>query len=213
MIHAYNEQFLDIIQNKVAVMFELAVLEEKLDIDHFAKRFAMSKVAKALEKADPAYALGKSAKELLALIIDKDPLYVEIACDASPEYWLGWVIAYAQWHFNKSYSSIIEALPCSKLICHYFPYHEMDIMHSMDLIGSHLDLEPALRRMRKAKGLSQADLARLSGVSLRAVKAYEQGSLDISKAQVETVYRLSDTLGCTIEELIGIPYARRGYQK
>lgn len=209
MIHAYNEQFLDIIQNKLAVMFELAVLKERLDVDDFANRFAMSKAAKALEKADPVYALGKSANELLALVISRDPLDVEITCDASPEYWLGWVLAYAQWYFNTSYSSIIKALPCSKLICHYFPYHEMDIMHSMDLIGSHLDLEPALRRIRRAKGWSQADLARLSGVSLRAVKAYEQGSLDISKAQVETVYRLSDTLGCTIEELIGIPYARR----
>ena len=115
----------------------------------------------------------------------------------------------AQWYFAKSYSTIIEALPCSRLICHYFPYHEMDIMHSMDLIGSHLDLEPPLRRIRRAKGWSQADLARLSGVSLRAVKAYEQGSLDISKAQVETVYRLADTLGCTIGELIDIPSAKR----
>ena len=31
MIHAYNEQFLDIIQRKVAAMFELAVLEEHID--------------------------------------------------------------------------------------------------------------------------------------------------------------------------------------
>lgn len=209
MIHAYNEQFLDIIQDKVAIMFELAVLEEMLDIDDFSSRFAMSKVAKALEEADPVYALGKSANELLALVIGKDPPDVEIACNVSPEYWLGWVLSYAQWYFAKSYSTIIEALPCSRLICHYFPYHEMDIMHSMDLIGSHLDLEPPLRRIRRAKGWSQADLARLSGVSLRAVKAYEQGSLDISKAQVETVYRLADTLGCTIGELIDIPSAKR----
>lgn len=209
MIHAYNEQFLDIIQDKVAIMFELAVLEEMLDIDDFASRFAMSKVTKALEEADPVYALGKSANELLALVIGKDPPDVEIACNVSPEYWLGWVLSYAQWYFAKSYSTIIEALPCSRLICHYFPYHEMDIMHSMDLIGSHLDLEPPLRRIRRAKGWSQADLARLSGVSLRAVKAYEQGSLDISKAQVETVYRLADTLGCTIGELIDIPSAKR----
>ena len=33
MIHAYNEQFVGIIQPKVAAMFELAVLEEHIDID------------------------------------------------------------------------------------------------------------------------------------------------------------------------------------
>lgn len=37
MIHAYNEQFVGIIQPKVAAMFELAVLEEHIDIDVFAK--------------------------------------------------------------------------------------------------------------------------------------------------------------------------------
>lgn len=75
-------------------------------------------------------------------MIDSEPRYAEVSSEASPEYWLGWVLSYAQWYFNKSYSALIEALPCSKLIKHYFPYHEMDIMHSMDLIGSHLDLTP-----------------------------------------------------------------------
>lgn len=205
MIHAYNEYFLEIIQRKVAEMFELAVLVEKLGIDAFASRFASSRIARALEKADPVYALGKSANELLALVIDSEPRYAEVSSEASPEYWLGWVLSYAQWYFNKSYSALIEALPCSKLIKHYFPYHEMDIMHSMDLIGSHLDLTPPLKKIRKMKGWSQADLSRLSGVQLRTIKAYEQGSVDISKAQVETVYRLADSLGCTIEDLVGIP--------
>ena len=66
MIHAYNEQFLDIIQRKVSAMFELAVLEEHIEIDTFAQKFLSSPVCRALETADPVYALGKSANELLA---------------------------------------------------------------------------------------------------------------------------------------------------
>ena len=86
MIHAYNEQFLDIIQRKVSAMFELAVLEEHIEIDAFAQKFLSSPVCRALETADPVYALGKSANELLALILDKEPLNIETSSYAS----IGW---------------------------------------------------------------------------------------------------------------------------
>ena len=89
MIHAYNEQFPDIIQRKVSAMFELAVLEEHIEIDAFAQKFLSSPVCRALETADPVYALGKSANELLALILDKEPLNIETSSYASPEYWVG----------------------------------------------------------------------------------------------------------------------------
>ena len=46
-------------------MFELAVLEERIEIDTFAQKFASSLVSHALEVADPACALGKSANKLL----------------------------------------------------------------------------------------------------------------------------------------------------
>ena len=49
MIHAYNEQFLDIIQRKVAAMFELAVLEEHIEIDAFAQKFVSSPVCHTLD--------------------------------------------------------------------------------------------------------------------------------------------------------------------
>ena len=121
MIHAYNEQFLDIIQRKVSVMFEFAVLEEHIEIDAFAQKFVTSPVSRALETADLVYSLGKSANELLALISNKEPLNIETGSYASPEYWVGWVLAYAQWCFNKSYAAIIAAVPCSTILGHYFP--------------------------------------------------------------------------------------------
>ena len=74
MIHAYKEQFLNIIQFKIACMFELDTLEEKIEIDDFSSIFIASNVSKAIEKADSVYVLGKSANELLALILNKNPL-------------------------------------------------------------------------------------------------------------------------------------------
>lgn len=202
MIHAYNEQFVSIIQPKVAAMFELAVLEEHIDIDAFAQKFISSPVCHALENADPVYALGKSANELLALILGNEPLNIETSSYASPEYWVGWVLAYAQWYFNKPYSTIITAIPCSKLLDNYFPYHEMDITRSMELIAKYIKPVCPLKEIRKKRGLSQTQLANLSNVPLRTIKSYEQGTVDISKAQGETLYALAQTLNCSIEDLM-----------
>ena len=202
MIHAYNEQFIGIIQPKVAAMFELAVLEEHIDIDAFAQKFISSPVCHALENADPVYALGKSANELLALILGNEPFNIETSSYASPEYWVGWVLSYAQWYFNKPYATIIAAIPCSKILDHYFPYHEMDITQSMDLIAKYLKPVCPLKEIRQRHGLSQTQLANLSNVPLRTIKSYEQGTVDIAKAQGETLYALAQILNCSIEDLI-----------
>lgn len=202
MIHAYNEQYFPIIQEKLAEMFELAVLEENQLIDNFAAMFVSSKVCYALEKADPVYVLGKSANELLALVINNEPLDIETSDYASPEYWVGWVLAYAQWNLNVLYKTLISVYPCSKLIENYFPYHEMDISKSLELFTSRLPQIYPLKKFRQQKKWSQSDLSLLSGVPVRTIKSYEQGTADISRAQADTLYALSQALGCTIEDLI-----------
>ncbi len=202
MIHAYNSNNLSIIQNKLALMFELAVLVRKISIDDFADKLIASPICHALETADPVFVLGKSANELMALVLNEQPLSVEINDFASPEYWLGYTLAYMQWYFNKSYATLIAAFPCQELLQHYFPYHEMDIRQSIDLFASRLKIKSSLKCLRMANHLSQSQLAILSEVPLRNIRAYEQGKIDISKAQAETLYALSKVLNCSIEDLI-----------
>lgn len=202
MIHAYNDEFLPAMQTKLATMVELAVLEEKIEIDAFAHLFLSSPVCRALETADPILALGKSANELLAFVLGKEPCEVEVSSYASPEYWAGYTLAYAQWYFNKPFSELIAAYPCSKLLGNYFPYHETDITNSLELYRSRLRLECRLKTLRTAKKLSQSQLAALSGVPIRTIKAYEQGKIDICKAQAETLYAIAKVLNCTIEDLM-----------
>lgn len=62
--------------------------------------------------------------------------------------------------------------------------------------------ETNLKRIRTVYGCSQAELASLSGVSLRSVQMYEQRHKDINKAGAETVFRPAKALGCTVEDLI-----------
>ena len=61
MIHPYDEYYLDIAQNKLVLMFEIAVYQEKMNIDDFSKKFIESEICQRLEKADPIYLAGKSA--------------------------------------------------------------------------------------------------------------------------------------------------------
>ena len=202
MIHAYNNQFFSIVQSKLAEMFELAVLGKNINIDDFATMFVSSNVCHAFEKADSVYVLGKSSNELLALVIGGEPLNLETSDYATPEYWVGWILAYVQWYLNVPYRTLISVYPCGKLIENYFPYHEMDISKSLELFTLRLPKLCQLKKLRQNKKWSQADLALLSGIPIRTIKAYEQGTADISKAQVDTLYALSQTLGCSIEDLI-----------
>lgn len=59
-----------------------------------------------------------------------------------------------------------------------------------------------LKVIRKEKGMTQAQLAELAGVSLRMVQYYEQGYKDINKAEARTVCKLSLALGCDMEDLL-----------
>ena len=59
-----------------------------------------------------------------------------------------------------------------------------------------------LKKIREATGLSQAKLAEASGVNVRMIQHYEQGSKDINVAAALTVYRLAQALDCTVEDLI-----------
>lgn len=78
----------------------------------------------------------------------------------------------------------------------------MDIMNAANLIKNHLPLEPTLKLLRKKRQLSQDELSKISGGTLRIIRAYEQKKLDISKVQGETLYNLARTFDCSMEDLI-----------
>ena len=59
-----------------------------------------------------------------------------------------------------------------------------------------------LKQFRIAAGLSQSQLAATSGVSVRMIQHYEQGTKDINKAEALKIYKLAQALGCNMEDLI-----------
>ena len=202
MIHAYDEYYMPTIREKVARIFELAVFYLKKDIDDFANLFIESSLARAFEINNGKYTLGKSSIELTELILNEEINGFEIAQEATPEYWVGYVLAYVSWYYNVTYKELIDAIPCSKLINYYKVYHEMNITRVLDLYKDKLVFESKLKLYREKKKYSQSVLALLSNVPIRTIRSYEQNKSDICKAQYETLYKLSKVLDCSVDDLV-----------
>ena len=188
-------------------MIELRNVEIKdyiinANIDEFSNMFLNSKVSKAIFKGDPIYGLGKSSVELLEIILNIEEEYEFIFGTPTPEYWVGYVYAFASWYLNVSYDELFKAIKPSELIMYYFPYHEMDITRTLDIFNKRLNLKSKLRTLREKKNYSQSDLSVISDVPIRTIRSYEQNTNDIAIASGETLYKLSNALDCKIEDLL-----------
>ena len=67
-----------------------------------------------------------------------------------------------------------------------------------------------LRRIRRKKGYTQAQLARLSGISRRMIGHYET---QVKRPSIEKVKKISETLGVSDEELLGIVKSTKSKKK
>ena len=72
----------------------------------------------------------------------------------------------------------------------------------LELYSDKIKIESKLKICREKKNYSQNDLSIISNVPIRTIRSYEQGTNDIAKGQVETIYKLAKALDCKIEDLI-----------
>lgn len=59
-----------------------------------------------------------------------------------------------------------------------------------------------LKEVRQAKGWSQSKLAENTGLNVRTLQHYEQGSKIFDHARLDTILRCAIALDCKIEDLI-----------
>lgn len=214
-IRAYNELYLNDAITSLANAFDYAINTCKQEPDWFAKLFTQSEISTQFERGNPSIISGKSGEELAKSVLkatypDKTfPQYV-YSEGRTPEYWAGWALAQYQWATAKRFKDIFARIPLSEIILMYPVFHEMDItqfIDSMERKYNEIQTETKLKKIRESRQLSQSELAKLSGVSLRSIQLYEQRVNDIDKAQAQTLYKLSCALGCNIEDLLERPEA------
>ena len=212
MTHAYSELYLDDAMNNLGDMVEFAVCDLGFDPDEFFGWFISSGIASKFEKGNPKYIAGLSGFELAEAVLretnvsyeKREPSYIEFK---GREYWAGWILAYYQWETGKRFEDIVkDGLTLSTVFSMYI-LHEADESKFVDAANELIARNKEKRKsklsdIRKARGFTQQQLSKASGVTLRMIQLYEQRQNDISKAQVTVVIDLANALGCEVEDLL-----------
>ncbi len=210
MIHAYQEIYLSKAQAVLGDAFDYAVNVCGIQGNVFIEHFLASTLSKRMENGEPACISGKSGIEILIDIVAEAKgmeIHIEpvVKFTRSREYWIGWAIAYYQWYSNRKYSEIFEVFSYQDFAKMYDTLHEADISKFRDIVDARVKefyCETNLKRIRQMYGVTQSELAKRAEVSLRSIQMYEQRNKNINKASVETLYRLSKVLGCSVEDLM-----------
>lgn len=62
-----------------------------------------------------------------------------------------------------------------------------------------------LKEMRQSRGLSQSKLAEKTGINIRTLQHYEQGSKNFDHARIDTILRVCIALDCKLDDIIENP--------
>lgn len=207
---AYDEVYLQPARANMGRMLDVAVDGMGFGLGEFYGLFLASGLARRFGMGDYGLITGCSGAELAfrvceAVRAEEMPRpAVRYRYDRSPEYWCGWAIAHYQWATALTFEAINRIAPIENVRQMYDAYHEMDIRHFDDALNERraLFFRTPLRMRRMAAGLSQAQLAIVSGVPIRSIQQYEQRRKDLNKAAAETVAALARALFCTVEDLL-----------
>lgn len=210
MMRAYDQNLLNKARGSLAGMFEYAVNGYGLALEEFYLQFLRSSLAGDFAAGDSSVLAGMSGVEMAYRVILENDAGAVLAkpvfqVNKSPEYWLGWALAYYQWYRNLSFDRITENVGVNDVLLMYPKYHEMDIMHfveALDEMRAAVYPESALKRFRMYAGLSQKQLAEKTDIPVRTIQQYEQRQKNINHAQADYVIRMAHALYCRPEDLL-----------
>lgn len=210
MICAYDKVYLDKARTALGRMLDFAVYDLKYDITFFFELFITSGVAGRFESGDFKVLVGMSGVELAYEVLEQAGIAYErirpnYTVGRSEEFWTGWALAYYQWTTSMRFAEIVRYVPIQDVKALYSPYHEMDIRQFVDKMNElyrTAQPETNLKILRQRAGLSQRELAELSGVPMRTIQQYEQRRKKINKAQAEYIVMLARVLCCGVDALL-----------
>ena len=214
---AYAEAYVMDAMENLGEMADSAVLLLGVPLEQFWPLFALSSVAQQVAEGSPFAIEGRSGLELAVQVCEQAGISVpgealRSGCDTPAEskevyalgnlscaYWCGWILAYYQWRAARSFAEIERRLSVASVMRMYATFHEESeerFCEAADELMSAAGEPCGLKRQRLLLGLSQSQLARRSGVGLRAIQQYEQGAKDIAKASFDRIEGLSRALHC-----------------
>lgn len=202
---AYSELYLNNAMNTLATMLDYAVNIIHEDIDVVFKRFVDCGAATCFESGDPNLIAGKSGVELYWSLSKTSfnvfPGYQILY--RTPEFWLGWSLAYYQWYTKRTFRFIHMRVTLKELLGWYSTLHEADLSKFVEELDKRIvSNETNLEIRRRALGLSQDDLSLLSGVPIHTIQMYEQKQKKLANAQWNILSALANALHCGVGDLM-----------
>lgn len=131
MTRAYHELFLDDAMDTLGSAVEYAVLTCGMDGQEFLNLFVVCGIADAFGMGGVAYISGMSGIELARKTLERTgkggvPSGGDIVDGYSPEYWVGWILAYYQWYSGKPFRQLFRYLKYQTVRTLYGALHEAD---------------------------------------------------------------------------------------
>ena len=210
-MNAYDKIYLDDAMHNFGAMVDCAVNTLSCSAGQFWNRFLASSIEDRFSRGAVDVIAGHSGVELALMVLAETgagpfTCAPEISI-SSPEYWAGISLAYYQWSRGLSFKELsTRGLGLENVVGMFYPFHEAD--HSTfaqaadEIIDENFDSAVYIKRMRKLNGMTQEELSGRSGVSIRLIRAYEQGTIELRHAESSTVSRLFSALN--------IPLYRKG---
>ena len=211
MTSAYDGAYLAPAKRTLGRMLDFACGELGFGAGEFWKHFLRSGVADTFGAGDPRLVAGMSGIELAYEVLDRadvkyrrvrSPKYPETE---SPERWAGRMLAHYQWLRGFTFAELAELMPVTEVVAMYGAYHGQEVARFVETLDRRYRErfpDSNLKRARLQAGLSQGELATVSGIRVRTIQELEQRRKDINKAQLDTLYPLATALHRPIESLL-----------
>lgn len=208
---AYNQMYFNDAITNMGEMTEYAHYACNADLDMTFSCFIISGYAKRFQMGDPQVVSGMSGTELYMAVMDKCGMGRDsypaplVRYDTDVFYWIGYILAYAQWLSGWSFKSITDAVKTEDFMRMYPALHTVSedrVCEEILELCKKRALISRLQQYRKRLGYTQAVLAEKSGVNLRTLQQYEVGDKDIAKASAGSVISLARALHVEPGDLI-----------
>lgn len=211
-MYAYDEIYLDDAMTALGEAVDYAANECGIPPDSFLGLFVASPYADQFARGSSRLMSGTTGIELACLVIsdrDRDAMLPPPAkkYTISPEYWMGWILAFYQWRLGCDFKSILRAISPGEILQRYPVLHEASEEKCVDCFNSIIlgkKLPSRLQTQRKIMNITQKELAERAGVNLRTLQQYESRMKKLSKASVSTVMSLASALKCSINDILDV---------
>ena len=211
MTAAYSEIYLDDAMTCLGEALDYVSNACQMDTELFMDMFIAGGYASRFEEGESSIVSGLSGTELARRVMYECGLEIAFPSalmeleSISQEYQSGMLLAYLQWYSERKFADLVRLVPPGIAHRHLSEFASGNEDEKKKLCDALLENEngPArIQSMRKARGLSQKQLADAAGVNVRTLQQYEIRSKDINKAAVKSVLDIARTIGCTVEDIM-----------